>query len=594
MFSFLKWADPTYGSANVYAEHLAVLDVSTDPEAQLEAIRALGELHETPGYEYDVIPRIIEGVRSSRESGHDEEVRIAMMEMLVGIEMDIEWILDGFTASSARERVTAIRILDAMPRVRMQEKLLSHPMAVNRLCELLKDPVVIVRNMVLLMLGEKVTAGNETIQKIMAFEGVLETVLEIAIREQGEYSGVISSDCMAIVMNLLHGNPSNKKLFRELGYVRFIPQLAEFLLESNPQSFLDLLQELLSLESDSEINAMQKAICLSSPDLLAQLISLSQHVSGTLIVLEALLDSSIFACAFASAEDIKRLVALVPASLAVIQAILASNKSPELRLPPSRFIHAGYNSPAQLALAILFIRGTRLSKLQVLESSSVMGHLEELAFSQDIVVFFLIELIHDCVEALLMLWETQLPVLLFDKNERSRAGAALLASSVAVLVPSIEDPRASQLLGIIRGVVCDKYGTKAIKDKIADIEFDSGLVDKATVSAILEAGKNLDQNMLKLVCYMDQNSVDSGLLSIGDKVAQLTRENRELRLTNAELKSKSETTVTDLENKIQQLELELEQAYVKGAGSQRVEELEKQNSCLLLLLATQLGNLEST
>lgn len=112
-------------------------------------------------------------------------------------------------------------------RDKVQSLILSHPQGVTRMVELLSDHAEVVRNEALLLL-EALTDSNPAIQKIVAFNGAFEKLLNIAEEESsaGMSASIIAEDALRLVASLLADNTSNQFLFLEQGSVkRCIPYL---------------------------------------------------------------------------------------------------------------------------------------------------------------------------------------------------------------------------------------------------------------------------------------------------------------------------------------------------------------------------------
>ena len=91
----------------------------------------------------------------------------------------------------------------------MQKAIMTSPVGVSRLIDLLDDTREVLRNDGLLMLIQ-LTENDADIQKIIAFENTFERLLNI-IAEQGSTSGdIIVQDCLQLMQNLLRHNISNQ------------------------------------------------------------------------------------------------------------------------------------------------------------------------------------------------------------------------------------------------------------------------------------------------------------------------------------------------------------------------------------------------
>ncbi|KAJ1908683.1 Vesicle-mediated ER to Golgi transport protein, partial [Tieghemiomyces parasiticus] len=106
----------------------------------------------------------------------------------------------------------------------LQEAVLVLPMGVGRLMDLLNDSREIVRNEALLLLIA-LTEDSADIQKILAFQGAFERLLDIVAQEGGIRGGIIVQDCLQLLHNLLRYNVSNQNFFRETSNVARLPAL---------------------------------------------------------------------------------------------------------------------------------------------------------------------------------------------------------------------------------------------------------------------------------------------------------------------------------------------------------------------------------
>ncbi|KAJ3317466.1 Vesicle-mediated ER to Golgi transport protein [Blyttiomyces sp. JEL0837] len=107
---------------------------------------------------------------------------------------------------------------------RLQECILTSPMGISRLMDLLDDRREIIRNEGLLLLIS-LTQNNAEIQKIIAFENAFERLLGIILEEGAAEGGIIVQDCLTLTLNLLRYNVSNQNLFRESSCIQRIPSL---------------------------------------------------------------------------------------------------------------------------------------------------------------------------------------------------------------------------------------------------------------------------------------------------------------------------------------------------------------------------------
>lgn len=92
--------------------------------------------------------------------------------------------------------------------------MLSSPMGVTALSDLLASPMEVLRNEALLLLVG-LCSGCPQIANIAAFEGAFEKLLAICVNEGGPGGGdVVLQDATELMNNLLRDNLANQRLFR--------------------------------------------------------------------------------------------------------------------------------------------------------------------------------------------------------------------------------------------------------------------------------------------------------------------------------------------------------------------------------------------
>lgn len=102
-----------------------------------------------------------------------------------------------------------MKILLRNKRKALQDCILTSPMGVSRLMDLVSDHREVVRNDGLLLLID-LTAENADIQKIIAFENAFERLLQIIYDEDACDGDMIVQDCFHLMYNLLCDNVSNQ------------------------------------------------------------------------------------------------------------------------------------------------------------------------------------------------------------------------------------------------------------------------------------------------------------------------------------------------------------------------------------------------
>ncbi len=117
----------------------------------------------------------------------------------------------------------------------LQDAVLTAPMGLSRLIDLLEDKREAIRNgtftplvansLAGLLLLITLTQTNADIQKIVAFENAFDRLMDIILEEGATEGGIVVQDCLQLCHNLLRYNVSNQNLFRESNMMQRIPDL---------------------------------------------------------------------------------------------------------------------------------------------------------------------------------------------------------------------------------------------------------------------------------------------------------------------------------------------------------------------------------
>lgn len=139
-----------------------------------------------------------------------------------------------------------VKILLRNRRKQLQDCILTSPMGVSRLMDLLEDHREVIRNgnnnndfckieLVMnnyiknlyysegLLLLIDLTLQNADIQKIIAFENAFERLMQIIYAQDACDGDVVVEDCLQLISNLLRDNVSNQNYFRESGLILQLP-----------------------------------------------------------------------------------------------------------------------------------------------------------------------------------------------------------------------------------------------------------------------------------------------------------------------------------------------------------------------------------
>ncbi|ORX53063.1 hypothetical protein DM01DRAFT_1306029 [Hesseltinella vesiculosa] len=125
---------------------------------------------------------------------------------------------------------------------RIQECLLTSPMGITRLVDLLDDKREIIRNEGLLLLIE-LTRSNAEVQKMVTFQATFEKLLVLIEEQEGISGDIVVQDSLTLMQNLLRYNVSDQVYFRETSCIQQIPGLLGYVGDSDadhiPFSFED-------------------------------------------------------------------------------------------------------------------------------------------------------------------------------------------------------------------------------------------------------------------------------------------------------------------------------------------------------------------
>ena len=101
--------------------------------------------------------------------------------------------------------------------------ILSVPMGLAKLIDILLDNRDFVRNEVLLLLIQ-LTKSNANIQNIIAYERGFDQLFQVIRNEGFSDGGIVVDDSLQLMLNLLKRNISNQTVFREGESTRSLPR----------------------------------------------------------------------------------------------------------------------------------------------------------------------------------------------------------------------------------------------------------------------------------------------------------------------------------------------------------------------------------
>ncbi|KAB8416386.1 hypothetical protein FH972_024905 [Carpinus fangiana] len=158
-----------------------------------------------------------------------DDIALWLADMFSQRQDNITILLDLLDQPDFYSRLYSLQLLTAISTARpqrTQECILTAPLGTSRLVAVLEDAREPVRSAGLVLLNE-VTQASTELQKLVAFEGAFESIFDL-IKSEGSLSlgGIVVQDCLSLLANLVHLNPSNQNSFRESG---FVPRLGALL-----------------------------------------------------------------------------------------------------------------------------------------------------------------------------------------------------------------------------------------------------------------------------------------------------------------------------------------------------------------------------
>lgn len=219
------------------------------------------------------------------ESVPQPELTLTFVENFISEEKNVTLVLDLIERYDFNVRLSSVRLLTALLRsqtTKVQQIVLTKPMGISHLIDLLTDNREVIRNDALLILIE-LTRGNSNIQKIVAFENGFEIILDIVGAEGLSDGGVVVEDCLLLLLHLLNRNTSNQQFFKEGSLIQRLTSFFEIDSESvwsaqkvaNLHLMIKVIRTLVSPSNPSNVT--------SSCQLVMQQCSLLQRLCNMLM-----------------------------------------------------------------------------------------------------------------------------------------------------------------------------------------------------------------------------------------------------------------------------------------------------------------------
>jgi len=190
-----------------------------------------------------------------------------------------------------RYQVTQLLRIIVLNRVaNLQAAILSLPVGIPRLMDLLKDTRESIRNEALLLLHE-LCKSNQEIQKIVSFEGAFDILFHIINEEGMTDGGIVVQDSLYLINILLKDNVSNQNYFRETSCIQKLPPLLKinlsdmWILTDDKTAILVLVLQLVSLlVSGNNPNTHQNQTVLSKHNILSYVVPLALGKMNSLVI----------------------------------------------------------------------------------------------------------------------------------------------------------------------------------------------------------------------------------------------------------------------------------------------------------------------
>ncbi|CUA67014.1 Intracellular protein transport protein USO1 [Rhizoctonia solani] len=188
-------------------------DAEADPESGKAVIETLGLLCEVVPDEHGKVSKGDVGYRHT--------------DMLLSKPEPLRKLFGLLGQTSFYIRFSSLQLLSQLVQNRaqaVQKHLIDYPDGLPAVISILDEKREVIRNEALLLL-QSLAHQNADIQKILAFSGAFEKLLDIVAGEGGVEGGIVVQDCLAVVDAMLRFNSSNQNYFRELSLPPRIPPL---------------------------------------------------------------------------------------------------------------------------------------------------------------------------------------------------------------------------------------------------------------------------------------------------------------------------------------------------------------------------------
>lgn len=131
---------------------------------------------------------------------------------------NVQLLVDRLDESNFYLRFTSIQLLTSLAQTlpaQLQASIMASPSGVTKILQLLSDEREVIRNEGILLLS-RLVSSHADLQKVVAFQGAFELLLQIAVDEGGAWDGPSTvQDALDLAAALLEFNTSNQNYFRD-------------------------------------------------------------------------------------------------------------------------------------------------------------------------------------------------------------------------------------------------------------------------------------------------------------------------------------------------------------------------------------------
>lgn len=197
---------------------------------------------ELVGIILDIFNNLIETEANTDHSNHEDQIQILTEEKLDEIastmiancaaitpqESVLSIILELLSVYEFNVRFPTVKFITQLLRLKkleVQSLIMSQPMGISSLVDILQDQMEPIRNEGILTMIE-LSKDSQTISKMVVFADIYEILLNIIEVEGFSEGYVVVSDCLSLLLQLLQDNSSNISFFRENR--SFIPRICSF------------------------------------------------------------------------------------------------------------------------------------------------------------------------------------------------------------------------------------------------------------------------------------------------------------------------------------------------------------------------------